>query len=114
MPYISTRTTEKLTEEKKAVLAKRLGKAITIIPGKREARLMLDFEGGLTMYYGGKTGEPMAFAEVKILGKGEREHLNNLTAEICKIFKEELNVDGSNVYVKYEEITHWGWNGSNF
>ncbi len=114
MPYISTKTTEKLTDEKKAVLAKKFGQAITIVPGKTEAHLMLDFDGENTMYFAGKTGEPMAFAEVKLFGKADREHLTKLTAKICEIFKEELGVDGSNVYVKYEEVTHWGWNGSNF
>ena len=44
MPYIGTKTTKTLTEEKKAALAKRFGTAITTIPGKSEAHLMLGFE----------------------------------------------------------------------
>lgn len=114
MPYIGTRTTEKLTEEKKAALAKRFGAAITAVPGKSEAHLMLSFDGEKTMYFGGKTGEPMAFVEVKLFGKSDREHLTELTKLICDILKEELSVPGNNVYVKYEEVAHWGWNGSNF
>lgn len=114
MPYIGTRTTEKLTDEKKAVLAKRFGTAITAIPGKSEAHLMLGFDENTTMYFGGKTGAPMAFVEVKLFGKSDREHLTKLTELICEILEEELDIDGANAYVKYEEVSHWGWNGSNF
>lgn len=114
MPYIGTKTTKTLTEEKKAALAKRFGTAITTIPGKSEAHLMLGFEGDATMYFGGKTGEPMAFVEVMLFGTSDREHLTMLTKQICDILKEELGIDGANTYVKYEEVAHWGWNGSNF
>ena len=114
MPYIGTKTTEKLTEEKKDALAKRFGAAISAIPGKTQAHLMLGFEDLATMYFGGKTGDPMAFVEVKLFGKSDRESLTNFTKIICDIMKEELGIDGANVYVKYEEVAHWGWNGSNF
>ena len=30
------------------------------------------------------------------------------------ILNEELGIKLSNIYVKYEETNHWGWNGSNF
>ena len=114
MPYINTKTTEKLTEEKKAALAKRFGKAITVIPGKSEAHLMLGFDESVTMYFAGDTGRPMAFVEVKILGTSTREYFSALTAEICTALEEELGITGDCVYVEYVEATHWGWNGSNF
>ncbi len=114
MPYIDTKTTVKLTKEKKDALAKRFGKAISIIPGKSEAHLMLGFQDEIKMYFAGETGKPMAFVEVKILGTSTREHFSNLTAEICSILNEELGIDGDCVYVQYVEATHWGWNGSNF
>lgn len=114
MPYINTKTTVKLTEEKKNALAKRFGEAITVIPGKTETYLMLGFEDQVPMYFGGKTGKPMAFVEVKILGTSKKEHFTNLTAEICKHLQEELGISGDCVYIEYVEAVHWGWNGSNF
>ncbi len=114
MPYINTKTTVSLSEEKKAALAMRYGKAIALIPGKSEAHLMLGFEDGVTMYFAGNMGEPMAFIEVKILGTAQKKDLEVLTKEICDILKDELGISGDHVYVKYEEITHWGWNGRNF
>lgn len=114
MPYIHTTTTAKLTDAKKDTLAKRFGKAISVIPGKTEAHLMLGFQDETPMYFAGENDKPMAFIEVKILGTSTKEHFSNLTAEICTILGEELGISGDCVYVEYVEATHWGWNGSNF
>ena len=35
-------------------------------------------------------------------------------AAISEIISETLGIDSSNIYIKYEEAEHWGWNGSNF
>ena len=37
-----------------------------------------------------------------------------LTAALSEIINEELGIDRSNIYIKYEEADHWGWNGGNF
>lgn len=39
---------------------------------------------------------------------------DRLTAAISEIISETLGIDSSNIYIKYEEAEHWGWNGSNF
>ena len=61
------------------------------------------------MFHGDKA--PTAFVEVKILGKSTREAYENLTARICDIMKEEIGVSPEYCYVKFEEITNWGYNG---
>ena len=35
-------------------------------------------------------------------------------SEICKIFDEVLGISPDHVYVKYEAVSNWGWNGGNF
>ena len=114
MPYISTKTTVKLSNEKCEAIKSRLGKAIELIPGKSEGWLMLSFEGESTMYFKGKKDKPLAFVEVKLFGKASRDAYNSLTREITDILKEELNIQPDCIYVKYEEVSNWGWNGSNF
>ena len=37
-----------------------------------------------------------------------------MTAEICRIFKERLGIPGSAVYITYQGINDWGWDGKNF
>ncbi len=114
MPMIVTHTTEPITSETKEVLTRAFGEAITLLPGKNEAYLMLEFQGGCDMAFHGDTKLPLAFVEVKILGKSTKAAYNDLTARICDILKEVLGIPTDGTYVKYEEIEHWGYNGHNF
>jgi phenylpyruvate tautomerase PptA (4-oxalocrotonate tautomerase family) len=52
--------------------------------------------------------------EVKVFGKENPSAFEALTAEICKIFGEVLNIAPDHIYVKYEAVSNWGWNGGNF
>lgn len=114
MPYIKTTTSVTLDSAKKDSLRAKLGQAIALIPGKSEAWLMLSFEDGAYMSFKGDTSEDCAFAEVSLFGSASDAAYERLTQAICEILSEELGVKLSNIYVKYEETNHWGWNGSNF
>lgn len=114
MPYISTKTTVKISNDKCEAIKKRLGKAIELIPGKSENWLMLSFEDEGNLYFKGKNDKPLAFVEVKLFGKASGDAYNKLTGEITRILNDELNIQADCIYVKYEEVSTWGWNGSNF
>lgn len=114
MPFINSKVTVKLTDEKKDVIKKKLGEAISIIPGKSESWLMVGFEDEYTLYFKGNQNAPAAFVEVKIFGSASHNAYNQLTARICSIFNSELGIPEDRIYVKYEEVSEWGWNGSNF
>jgi len=113
MPFISLKTNVKIDEKKEISLKERLGESIGIIPGKSEAWLMLDFEGDCRMYFKG-SDSPLAFFEVKIFGGISENTANVFTETLCRLAEEELGVEKSRVYVKYEETKYWGWNGANF
>ncbi len=114
MPFISTKTSVSISPEKKDSIKTKLGKAIELIPGKSESWLMLSFEDSCSMYFKGSNAKPVAFIEVKLFGKSTSEAYGRLTRAITDIIREELNVPGECIYVKYEEVSDWGWNGSNF
>ena len=114
MPYIGSKVTMKITKEKEENIKTKLGKAIQLIPGKSETFLMVGFEDEYSLYFGGENMEKGAFIEVKIFGKANKDDYATLTAEICKIYEEELQIPQNKIYVKYEEVKDWGWNGSNF
>lgn len=114
MPFINLKTTEKITDSIKEELTALLGKAITIIPGKSERWLMLNFEGERQMAFAGDAASPAAFLEVKIFGKARGEDYEKLTAILCDTVKEKLSVPKDRIYIKYEEVSDWGWNGANF
>jgi phenylpyruvate tautomerase PptA (4-oxalocrotonate tautomerase family) len=114
MPYIKTTTSVSISDTAKQNLQKKLGEAIALIPGKTEAWLMLAFEDNIRMAFKGDSSEDYAFADVSIFGSASDDAYDRLTAAICEILSEELNIKTNNIYVKYEESHHWGWNGSNF
>lgn len=113
MPYINTTTTKKMTDEDKASLTRSLGEAITLIPGKSEEWLMLNFTDGQTMAFRGKEGN-CCIMEVSIFGKADAEAYDALTARLCEIAHDHLGIPEDRTYVKYTECSLWGWNGINF
>ena len=113
MPFINSKVTMELTPEKKQALAKALGKAIVTL-GKPESYLMLGFEDKKTLFFGGKQLDKGAFVSVKLLGSVSSDASNKMTAEVCDIFKKELDIPGEAIYITYQGIKDWGWNGSNF
>jgi phenylpyruvate tautomerase PptA (4-oxalocrotonate tautomerase family) len=114
MPFIGSKTSVKISKEKEESIKKRLGEAIELIPGKSETFLMVGFEDEYSLYFGGEKLEKGAFIDVKIFGKASKDAYDKLTAAICKIYEEELDIPQNKIYVKYEEVQTWGWNGKNF
>lgn len=114
MPYINTITTADITEDKKAKLTAAFGKAISLIPGKSENWLMLNFNGSAKMAFRGDAQKDCAMIEVEIFGTAKDEDFEALTAELCTLTGEILGVPADRIYVKYRECEKWGWRGSNF
>ncbi len=114
MPMISTKTNVTISPEQEIELKSKLGEAISILSGKSERWLMLSFEDKCRLYFQGENSEALAYVEVKVFGRIDYSQSNKLSAKICEIFGEVLNINASNVYIKYEEVDMWGWNGGNF
>jgi len=113
MPYIDSKFTMKLTEEKKEIVKRRFGQAIQKI-GKPESYLMVGLNDSYDLYFAGEKLEKGAYVAVSLLGKASSEQYNDMTKEICDILLKELSIPGNHVYVSYHEIKDWGFNGSNF
>lgn len=114
MPYINAKTTVAINEKQRETIKTRLGKAIELIPGKSENWLMVSFDDNSIMYFKGNNEKPLAYVEVKIFGKASESAFENLTKAITDILNEELQISSDCIYVKYEEVNNWGWNGTNF
>lgn len=114
MPYIDSKVSIKISEEKELELKTRLGKAIQIIPGKSESWLMVGFQDNYHLYFRGDNSMPCAFIEVKVFGREDQISFAKMTAEICDIYEDVLGIPKDHIYVKYEAVSSWGWNGNNF
>ncbi len=111
MPYIKVATNASGIDAER--IEKKLGEAISLIPGKTERWLMTKVEDGVKMAFAG-TEEPCVMAEVSLFGSASRDAYDRLTAELCRVLAEETGAPENSVYVKYEETGVWGWSGSNF
>lgn len=113
MPFINTRTSAEISKEQEILLKEKMGKAISLI-GKSESWLMLNFEDNCRLYFKGDNSKNMAIIEVALFGKANNSQYDALTEKLTQEISEVLKIDPSNVYIKYEEVEHWGYNGFNF
>lgn len=114
MPFIHARVNRPIDQETEKELSQALGRAISLIPGKSEGWLMLQFEDNCRLYFKGDSRKPLAFVNVKLFGSADEAAYARLTAEITRLLDETLHIAPDGVYVQYEETRHWGWNGANF
>jgi phenylpyruvate tautomerase PptA (4-oxalocrotonate tautomerase family) len=112
MPFIDSKITLKLTEDKKEQIKTRLGQAVRLL-NKTENYLMVGFEDHYDLYLGGNKLEKGAYVSVSLFGSATSDAYEKMTAEICKILSEELGIPGNAVYVTYHGVNDWGWNGAN-
>ncbi|HIQ58288.1 MAG TPA: tautomerase family protein [Candidatus Merdivicinus intestinavium] len=113
MPFIHTHVSTALTPSQEETLKEQFGRAIACIPGKTEEWLMLEFEDSRRMWFRGSR-EPMAMVDVSLFGGASDDAYEKLTARLTAILEEVLGLSPQNIYVKYSEYSHWGWNGGNF
>ena len=113
MPLITAKFSTAVSPEKETELKTALGGAITLL-GKSENYLMVEIEDNRRLYFGGKNTEPIALFNVALLHSAPRESYEKMTEKLCRIAKEIMDVDGDNVYVKFEETENWGYNSFMF
>lgn len=113
MPFIDSKITGTVSKEKKEIIKKRLGEAISIL-GKSEGFLMVGFQDRYDLYMGGNELEKGAFVSVSLFGNASSDAYNQMTETICTIYDEELGIPADKVYVTYTGVKDWGWNGRNF
>ena len=113
MPFIDVKLSSKITDEQKELIKSDLGKSISIMH-KPESYLMVGISDGYDLYFAGKKLSNGAYVSVSAFGSVNPSDTGKMTASICDILKNRLSVAGNNVYVTYEGIENWGWNGSNF
>ena len=113
MPFIDAKTTVKATDAQIKELTSLFGEAIALIPGKSEEWLMVNIEGEKKMAFAASFAD-CAILEVKIFGKASKESYDSLTERLCQAVGRVLGIDEARIYIKYEEVSVWGWNGFNF
>ncbi|MCI7084598.1 MAG: phenylpyruvate tautomerase MIF-related protein [bacterium] len=114
MPFINVYVSKDLNNQEITAVKSRLGKAISVFPGKSESYLMVNITPKCNLFFGGKNDKDCAVAEVKLFGGVVPQYSEKFTEEFCKIMQEELKIAGDKTYVTYQGIENWGFNGRNF
>ena len=112
MPLITAKASTAISREKEENLKAEFGKAIELI-NKSESWLMVDFQENCHLWFKGDD-EPCAMIEIDLFGKASDSGYNALTKAITDIVSDNLGIDKGRIYVKYNEISHWGYSGFNF
>lgn len=114
MPFIISRTNCDITRTQELQLKSRLGKAISLVPGKSEQFLLLGFEPNSHLWLRGDDSQPIAYIEAAIWGNEAHLGYDQFTAEVTHIFNEELGIEPECIYIRYADIPDWGVAGMNF
>lgn len=113
MPFIDSKISVKVSDEKKEVIKAKLGATMSIL-NKSESYLMVGINDGYDLWMGGNKLDKGAYVAVSLLGNASPAAYEKMTAAICDILQNELDIPGSSVYVTFHPVSDWGWNGSNF
>lgn len=111
MPYIAVKTSKTLAAAQKTALKDALGEKITVIPGKSEAKLMVDISDGHTMAFAGEERE-LAFVDVRCYGTTEFEHKKAFTEAAFAAVQQTTGLAQDAIYLTYSEFPNWGTLGT--
>lgn len=111
MPFIHVKLSGKLEPEKIESVKTKLGKAISLLPGKSENYLMVHIEPDCHLYFRGNCDAPTAMCCVSVFGKAARTACEALATEICNILESEAAVPPDRCYVKFDFCDTWGYDG---
>lgn len=114
MPFIHTKVNCPLPKETEEKIASELGAAISLLPGKSEQWLMLQFEENCRLYFRGGKEEKIAFVNVKVYGDLDAAGCDRLTGRITAVLQGALAISPDHIYIAYEKTDTWGWSGENF
>ena len=108
MPYIRVSVTQELTPEKQQELADGLCEAISKIPGKDESTLIVDVEGGKTLFFGGVRQDDMVFADVSYFSNFSHQIKKDFTEAAFDAMSRVLGTSKDRMCLTINEYNNWG------
>lgn len=111
MPYICVNLTKKLSDEQKDAIKSGLGEKISLIPGKSERALMVDFSENHTMYFAGEKRD-LAFVDVRCYKSAPFADKQRFTEAVFELLAQETGLTADDIYLSWGEYDTWGTKGS--
>ena len=105
MPYIEVKLAKQASRKQERILTEKLGEAITSVPGKTAAGLMVHiYKGGEFLEYG-------AYVNVVFKTGVTRADCEKFNEAIFTIMEEDLKIPKENVYTTFQYCDDFGVQG---
>ena len=104
MPFIDLRTTVPTDPQQREALKTAFGQAITALH-KTETYLMVSIQDNSELWLGGQKLDKGAFVAVSLYGSASASDYNRMTALVCRILSEQLDIPPKAVYVTYHPVS---------
>lgn len=111
MPYIRFELNQDLPQDKKMAIARGAAQSVTVIPGKVADRTMAHVSDRCSFYFHG-SDRPIAFVEIRLFNKAEKQHKKALAESLYSVLDRELEIAKDDVYMNFIELSAWGKDGS--
>lgn len=111
MPYIEVKLTKQASRKQERILTEKLGEAITTVPGKTAAGLMVSISSDEHIYKGGEFLEYGAYVHVVFKTGVTRMDCEKFNEAIFAIMEEDLKVPKENVYTTFQYCDDFGVQG---
>ncbi len=114
MPFVQARISKKLNSEEKSALKSEILSIIGRELSKPANFIMIGIEDGYELWLGENQLENGAMISVQHLGKASRNAYSAISDKITGVLRQKLGTDPACVYITFQEIPDWSWNGSLF
>ncbi len=113
MPFVTVRTSAAMDRGQELELRTRIGRAVSLVPGKSEASLLLCFEGAGRMYLRGQEALS-AYITAEFFGNEDHAGFNRFAAAVSRSFYDVLGVPAENVFIRFGDIDVWSAGNATF
>ncbi|GKT28124.1 Macrophage migration inhibitory factor like protein [Aduncisulcus paluster] len=115
MPFVSIKTSLKLTPEEVESWSTNLSRLVYEATGKPEAYIMISVEHSLHMRFGGNSTSPTVFVDFRSIGCISGTE-NKKTSSLLTKFFSDKKVPPARVYITFMNVDRedWGFQGSTF
>jgi len=107
MPYVQIRTSVKCTEEQLQTIKNAVSPAISLIPGKSEAVLMIEIVPDCRLFIAGNEDAPTAYVAVYCNNDNAREDLLPYSRVICETLNRVIGVPMNRIYITHQGRPEW-------
>ncbi len=109
MPMIQVKLTTPVSADQDLTLHKDLTNAVVDIFHKPIEYVMVHVEKEADLWMAGQKLNKGAYLSASLMGELKNDDCDRFTAKVCEIFKDQLDIDGAQVYTTFQSINQWGW-----